>query len=412
MTYHNAVKYLRQAPLESLDSTALPLLWEALNAPQRNLKYLRFTGSSGKTVCSELLISAFQKSEYVIGSLFLPFRDDGKSNIRINARPLSPEEFTSYVEQIVKMLKEMNLERAKEMADSSSETEKGFLSLSQSEVLLSVALLAFREHHCTFCIIESDASSTDPTRRLPAPFAAAICGTIPSENQQELQTIRSYVVHGIQEVVSAPQDQIAYRVISETCAAINCRLTIPTKSELNVSRVSLGGSEFSYQNKPYKLGLCGKFEITNATIVLEIIHMLSRRGYTLSQDQICDGLQETKIPAKFEVISVSPTIIVDSTYKGSAIAAICDSLSDFQTLLGKNLRLCLPSGNLTEEYLTALSPYDYSIQSVFTYNETDLPKEIARTATDSLQRNDVLLVSGPFSKTIQIRAELLKLLHK
>ncbi len=407
MTYHNAVKYLQQAPRDSRNPTALPIVWDALGAPQKSLKYLRLTGSNGKTICAEMLLSAFRESEYVVGSLSFPFFGDGRNNIRINSLPIPTEEFTQHAETVFQTIKMMNSAKKEEPAEASDQ-----ITLSQSELLLSMALLAFREHRCTFCLIESDASLSDPTLRLPAPFAAAICGTIPSEQKKEIQGIRSYIVHGIQEIVSAPQNQDAYRVISETCASINCRLTIPTKAELNISRLSLSGSEFTYKGETYKLGLCGKFQITNATVVLETINMLTRRGYALPKEQIFEGLWRTKIPSKFEILSVSPTIIVDSTHTESAIAAICESLADFQSILGKNLRLCLPDGNLTEEYLSALSPYGYSVKSALTYLETDKPKEIATNVLNSLERNETLLVSGPFVQTIKIRDEILKRLSQ
>lgn len=398
MTYHNAVKYLKNAPVETQNppsDTAIISLWDALGSPQRSLKYLRLTGSNGKTVCAQMLLSVFRDSEYTIGSLALPLVDDGRENIRVNAMPLEIDEFTSYTEQILTALKQIN--------DSD-------WRLSKSELLLTVALLAFREHRCTFCLIESDSSLSDPTKRLPSPFAAAICGTIPEENHKEAQEIRSYISHGIQEIVSAPQNQNAYRLISETCAAINCRLTIPTKNELTIHRMSLSGSEFSYKNNDYRLSLCGRFQITNATVVLEVLDMLARRGYSLSSEQVARGLLSTKLLAKFEIISVSPTIIIDSTHSETAISAISETLSDFAPLLGTKLRLCLPSGPLCNLYSEALDACHYAVTDLISYDPSEKPKVIAKQAMEALENDAVLLISGHYEQTSKIRAELLKLL--
>ncbi len=397
MTYHNAVKYLKSSPKEAHNPPsegAITSLWEALGAPQRTLKYLRLTGSNGKTVCARMLLSVFRNSEHTVGALFLPFQDDGRENIRINDLPLDVDEFTSYTEQVLTAFKQIN--------------ESDWIP-SQSELLLSVALLAFRAHHCTFCLIESESSPSDPTKRLSSPFAAAICGTIPDENQKEIQEIRSYISHGIQEIVSAPQNQNAYRLISETCATINCRLTIPTKNELTIHRLSLCESEFSYKNTDYRLSLCGRFQVTNATVVLEVLDMLSRRGFTLSREQILRGLSEVKIPAKFEIISVSPTIIVDSTHSETAISAISETLSEFQPLLGTKLRLCLPRGVLCNQYPEALASCHYTITDLQTYEISEKPKTIAKQALEALEADEVLLISGHYEQTSKIRAELLKL---
>jgi len=400
MTYHNAVKYFKNAPKESQHAPsegAITSLWDALGAPQRNLKYLRLTGSNGKTVCARMLLSVFRNSEHTVGALFLPFQDDGRENIRINDLPLDVDEFTSYTEQVLAVLKQIN--------------DSDWVP-SQSELLLTVALLAFRAHHCTFCLIESESSPSDPTKRLPSPFAAAICGTIPDENQKEIQEIRSYISHGIQEIVSAPQNQNAYRLISETCAAINCRLTIPTKNELTVHRLSLRGSEFTYKNTDYCLSLCGRFQVTNATVVLEVLDMLSRRGFSLSREQILRGLSEVKIPAKFEIISVSPTIIVDSTHSETAITATVETLADFTLLLGTNLRLSLPNGPLCDQYLQAIVPYNFTVTDLLPYDFSEKPKVIAKQALENLGKDHVLLISGHYEHTEKIRAEILKLLDQ
>ena len=57
MTYHNATKYILNAPAEKAESipgTSIKKLWNYLGNPQRNLKYLRLAGSNGKTVCVEI----------------------------------------------------------------------------------------------------------------------------------------------------------------------------------------------------------------------------------------------------------------------------------------------------------------------------------------------------------------------
>lgn len=411
MTYHNAVKYLQLAPLESKDPMALATLWDALDAPQKNIKYLRLTGNNGKTVCAELLLSAFQSSEYVVGSLSLPLYNNGKTNVRIGTDPISTDEFTEHVKKIVQTIKAIHFEKAKEASEDATEKSISPITLSQSELLLTIALLAFRQHRCSFCIFESDASPEDPTRRLPAPFAAAICGTIPSENQEEIQRIRSYIIHGIQEIVCDPQDSNAYRLISELCASVNCRLSIPTKSELRIQRLSLSGSEFSYKDKDYKLGLLGKFQIANATVVLEMINMLSRHGFPLAPAMISNAFLQTKIPAKFEIVSVSPTIIVDSTYSQTAIEVVCEALADFQPILGQKLCLCLPD-NLSDAYTASLINYGFSIESWIPYDTNQKTKALVTSFLANLSKSDVLLISGYYTETIKLRDEILKQLHR
>lgn len=434
MTYHNATKYILNAPdelQEPAPGARLRKLWNHLGNPQKQLKYLRLAGSNGKTVCAEMLMSVFQQSSYTVGFLTMSIQAEIRNSIRINGIPVSFDEMAGFVDQIRQTILHLNKDAKRnpsaEAEDSSNSDAISLpiseLILTKYEILLTAALLAFQKKGCKFCLIESDHGNTDPTRFLSAPFAAAICGTIPSENRKEIQGIRSYISHGIQEIVSAPQNQEAYQVISQTCAVINCRLTIPTKSQVDIQKLTLSGSEFSYKGSPYRLSLCGKFQITNATVVLEILEMLARRGYQFTEKQIYEGLRLTKIPSKFEILSVAPTIIADSTHSEVAVGTVCDSMADFRHMIGSNIRLCLPEGSIVERYVQVLKDMDYSISSVITLEQespsdatvsalehTKKIRHTVRQALAGLANDEILLISGPYSFTAEIRYEILKIL--
>ena len=421
MTYHNAVKYLLLAP-EALGEvqfgTRLRRLWQLLGNPQNSLNFLRLAGSSGKTVCAQMLLSAFATSDFCVGCLIMPLGNDPRENIRIGKQALPFDEMAHYVEQIYSAVKTANKELHVTADEQTPSTDVEPLSPTRHEILLSAALLAFQAHHCHLCIIESNHLTNDPTKILPAPLATAVCGTIPKRNGKDMQQIRSYISHGIQEVVSAPQDQEAYQMLSRACAAINCRLTIPMRTELQILRSTLSGSDFLYRNQPYHLGLCGNFQITNAMVTLEILHMLSRHGYALTEEQIAHGLRSVKIPCKFEVLSVSPTIIADSTHSKDAIETVCHSLTDFRPILGNKLWLCLSDQDLAMHYLQTTKEQGYEIEKIILQSNTDAsadPMIITHTVKDTvrycltdLPSDTILLISGTQNFTSQIRYELLK----
>ena len=408
MTYNNAQKYILNSP--DYIETATPgenlrLIWNELGHPQKSLKYLQLTGSNGKSVTAEMLVSVYKNSDVNVGALTTTLRNDLRQNIIINGYPLSYVKMAEYVEAVYKIA----LKKNKQSSD---------FVLTKQEILLSAALLAFREAKCDLCLIESDHNHTDPTVFLPPPFAVAICGAIPSKNQSEIQRIRSYISHGIEEIISAPQDHEAYNVISSTCASVNCRLTIPAKSELEIKQISLKGSTFSYRGLEYKLSICGKFQISNAIFVIELINRLSLRGYSVSFEQIYNGLKNVKLPAKFEVLSIKPTIIADSTHSDVAISTVCESMSDFRGVIGNKINLCLPDSPIVEEYIKVLNEQGYTIEKIIVFGENNAHgidclccrsiSELVKSITSLIHGDDGLLISGPSSFTQEIRYELLQ----
>ena len=408
MTYNNAQKYILNSP-DYVETAApgenLRSMWNELGQPQKSLKYLQLTGSNGKSVTAEMLVSVYKNSDVKVGALTTTLRNDLRQNIIINGSPLSYAKIAEYVETVYKIALKKNKQSPE-------------FVLTKQEILLCAALLAFREEKCELCLIESDHNHTDPTVLLPPPFAVAICGAIPSKNQSEIQRIRSYISHGIEEIISAPQDYEAFNVISSTCASVNCRLTIPAKSELEIKQISLKGSVFTYKGADYKLSICGKFQISNAIFVIELINRLSLRGYSVNFDQIYNGLKNVKLPAKFEVLSIKPTIIADSTHSDVAISAVCESMSDFRNVIGSKINLCLPDSPIVEEYIRVLKEQDYTVENLIIFGENNTHgidclycktiSELVKTITNLIHGDDVLLISGPSSFTQEIRYELLQ----
>lgn len=412
MTYLNAVKYVTSAPDGGAGKKSIVCeLAEALGYSLRRIKYIRLAGSNGKTVCAEMLIGVLQAAGYTVGCLRMPLRREPRENICIGNDCLGAEEFSSYTEAVRAAL-------------GSENVSGNYSPPTRAELLLTVALLAFSRHKCDICIIESDHFGSDPSLVLPPPFAAVICGAIPSNDSAEISKIRSYICKGIRELISAPQNNEAYKIISETCYSVNCRLTLPSRTAIEIRRLSLSGTDFKYKQKCYSLRLCGRFQVSNAVLVLEVLEMLKRMGYKLSDEAVRKGLSELRLPAKFEVISLLPLIIVDSTHTPVAIETVCDALAEFKPAERSTvkIKLCLPSSELAEHYTSALKKRNYTVENVFlppepTYEGTcentvcrTAAKALVKNALQGLQGSDILLISGSYSFVNPVRYELLNIL--
>ncbi len=422
MTYHNAIKFIKNAPnippKEDSASARINALCSALGNPQKKIKYIRLAGSNGKTVCARMLVSILNKADIINGCLSMPIYNDVRENIRINGAPISIEETVEYVSAVKAAVTQINAQ--------AQESTEIFMPTAH-EIMLCVALLAFVEHGCALCLIESDHNAEDPSRYLPSPFAAVICGSIPNESRdkKDIYRIRSYISRGIREIISAPQNSEAYKVIADTCSTVNCRLTLAAKNNINITRLALGGTDFSYKENDYSLRVCGQFQTVNAVVAIESADMLTRCGYKISRQNIKDGLSSITAPCKFELLSISPTIIADSTYTPIAIETVCDSLSDFKNIIGTKIRLCLPDSDLIDYYVEALSARGYSIEKISSFspdenesfkndsaliNSSKTVKSTAKDALEDLDRDSILLISGPSNFTRSMRHEILAIL--
>ena len=419
MTYHNAIKFIKNSPIAPPENSSpaqrITDLRATLSNPQRKLKYIRLAGNNGKTVCARMLISILNSAGITNGCLSMPIYSEIRDNVRINGEPITMEETVSYVEQICQAVNRMN----------KGKSEEELFRPTQNEIMLCIAMLAFMEHDCELCLLESDHSGNDPSKFIYLPIAAVICGKIPADDKEEIAKIRAYISRGIQEIVSIPQDTESFKIISDICANAGCRFTVPARTNFNITRLGLRNTEFNYKDNEYSLRLCGKFQALNALVAIEACEMLVRAGYNIEREHVRLGLSTATAPCKFEVISVSPAIIADSTHSAIAISTICDSLSDFKAMTGTNIKLCLPAGALVSQFAEALEQRGYCIKKVSALAEADtteshdypfsikLLKTVKQTVKDALAELDpeeILFISGPINFTRAIRYEMLAVL--
>ena len=425
MTYHNAIKYIKNAPnvtpAESSAKERAEKLFSTLGNPQRKIKYIRLAGSNGKSVCARMMTSILNKANVLSGSLTMPLLSELRENIKISGTPISMEETVKFTERVVSAVADINAEYKKNDPE-----RKEIFTPTTHEIMLAIALLAFVEHGCKLVFIESEHTAEDPSRFLQLPLSAIICGAIPSEDKQEISKMRTYIQRGITEITSVPQDKDAYSIIASTCQSANCRLTMSMPNIAKISSLNLGGTKFSYKGNDYTLKICGRFQVTNAILAIESAEMLVRNGFKISKQNIIDGLATTALPAKFEIISVSPTIIIDSTHAPIAIETVSDSMAELKSFTGNKVRLCLTSPELCEQYVDALLHRGYDIESIIALSTLDeecdaeyasksiaiynTPKIVAKSALKNLSSDTLLLVSGKVDKSRKIRYEMLGIL--
>jgi dihydrofolate synthase/folylpolyglutamate synthase len=91
---------------------------------------------------------------------------------------------------------------------------------------------------------------------------------------------------------------------------------------------SLDGQEFTYRGKDYRLALLGKHQLYNAATVLETVEVLRKRGWSITDEAVREGLVSVKWPARLEILSRSPLFILDGGHNPQRAEALAESLKD------------------------------------------------------------------------------------
>ena len=345
VTYLNALKKIgsfgRFSGAPSLER--MRLLLRYLGDPQKKLKFIHIAGTNGKGSAAAMLDSVLREAGYRTGRFVSPYILDFKERITVDGEMISCDALARNTAAVISAVTEMqrDIERAKigekVPFDIAMDILSGRVSESpvQFEIVTAIGFMYFLECGCDAVVLECGLGGTfDATNVIDPPMAALIMSIGLDHTELLGDTVEKIAAEkcgiikkGTEEVISYPQVPEAAAVISNACVSKGARLSVAIRSEIRLTRASLGGLEFEYKGRSYKTRLAAAYQLMNAASVIEAAEALMRVGMNISYEDVANGIERATFPARFEVLGASPAFIVDGAHNAPGIKALCDSLS-------------------------------------------------------------------------------------
>lgn len=365
MTYKNALKYINAAGRTAGKPTLerMRLLCRYLGDPQRKLKFIHIAGTNGKGSVTTMLSSVLSRAGYRTGRYISPYVIEFRERISIGGEMIPHDDLADCVAEVAAAVRHMQADIAAARNGEPTATPIPPAMLSgeigdmpvQFELITAAAFLYFKREFCDIVVLECGLGGRfDATNVIDPPMLAILCAIGMDHTELLGDTIGAIaaekcgiIKRGCAEVVCCPQPPDAQRTITDACAAANCRLTQPSRGDLIIERATLRGLQLCYRGKPYRLSLCAAYQAINAATVLEAVGALRRAGLDLPEEAVTAALGSVFFPARFEVLSIAPMIVVDGAHNRPGVEALVASLN---TLRGRgNGRLNLMLGMLRDK---------------------------------------------------------------
>lgn len=318
MTYEEALSYIHSICWKGsklgLDRTRE--LLGKLNDPQKELKFIHIAGTNGKGSTAAMLSSILEEAGYRVGLYTSPFINRFNERMQVNHQPIPDEELAALTEYV--------RPHADAMADSPTEFE----------LITALAMVWFARQKCDIVVLEVGmGGELDSTNIIDVPEAAVIAA-MGLDHVKELGPTMADIARAkagiIKEggrVVSYGGNPEADEVIAAVCRARNASLCQPDFSAIVPGDFSLEGQTFSYKGwRGLRIPLVGAYQMNNAAVVLETVEVLRQRGWNISDEAVRQGLEDTRWPARFEVLRRDPVFIVDGGHNPHGIRATAESL--------------------------------------------------------------------------------------
>lgn len=111
------------------------------------------------------------------------------------------------------------------------------------------------------------------------------------------------------------------------CAEKGCELCEVNREDIHLIHQDILGSDISYKGINIHIPLSGTYQPLNAATAAEAV--MHQHDFNITAENIAQGIAAVKFPARFEIISENPPLILDGGHNPAAFKVIADSMKKF-----------------------------------------------------------------------------------
>ncbi len=302
---HSLGAFSHKASLERITAVC-----KKLNNPQNNFKSIHIAGTNGKGSVCTFVSNALSSAGYKVGAFVSPYIIDFCERIQINGEHISRDDLCRLSKKVI-------------------DTK---IDLTEFEFITAVGFLYFSENKIDVAVLETGLGGRfDATNVINAPLVSVITKigldhtAVLGETIEQIAREKCGIIKNNTVVTTYVQQQEALGVIKGYAQ----NAIIPDKDQLKNIKISVLGNEFSYKNIDYKTSLGGEFQVENALVAIET---LKNCGLKITDNDIKSGLENSFIPARLEVVSQNPLIVIDGAHNPDGANALCKAIEECENL--------------------------------------------------------------------------------
>jgi dihydrofolate synthase / folylpolyglutamate synthase len=365
MTYQDAIAYwfgrinyeVRSASPGDLKLERMRALLRQLGNPHERVRTIHITGTKGKGSTAAMIAAGLQSAGYRVGLFTSPHLVHVEERIQVNGTPIGENELTAQVEQLAKIMPQL---------------EHGpWAAPTFFEMSTAIAFSHFVQRRADFAVVE-----------------VGLGGRFDSTNVCEpILTVITSVGLDHMAQLGNRLEEIAYQkagIIKRGIAVISGvlqpgpRAVIEREAKLLGSRLLQLGEHFGYDSanagtgfrpvvtistpkttyENVNLRLLGEHQAGNAAIAVMALDTLQGQGIPVAEAAMRRGLAEVYWPARIEVLRTSPTLILDTAHNLPSVQALVSTLAPMSQNCGtKAVVFAVSSDKQYEEILGILAEF-------------------------------------------------------
>jgi dihydrofolate synthase/folylpolyglutamate synthase len=339
MTYEEAlafwygrVNYERKAPQPGdLKLDRMRALLHRLGDPHERLRTVHVAGSKGKGSTCAMLASVLRCAGYRAGLFTSPHLVDVRERIQIDGELIGRDELAALMAEV---------RPAAEALEAEGEPPTFF------EVGTALGFLHFLRHECDIAVIEVGLGGRFDSTNVLTPLVSVITSISLDHTQmlgdrvEQIAFEKAGIIKPGVPVVSGATDPAARAVIERVAMERGAPL-IQRDVDFNFYYLVLAGAfwrqqpdllcrpvHIQFRGREWTLPqpLPGFHQGANASVAVAVIEQLRAQGWNISDPAIQAGMAAVSWPARFEIFSTQPQVVLDCAHNVASAEALVDTL--------------------------------------------------------------------------------------
>ena len=343
MTYEEALNYIHSISwtfckpgLERIGA-----LCERLGSPQDSLRFIHVAGTNGKGSTCSMLSSVLRAAGYRVGLYTSPYIRFFNERMCVDGEPISDGELAEITEYV------------RPIADAMTDKPTEF------ELITAIAFEYFKRHRCDVVVLEAGMGGRlDSTNIVRNPLLSIITGialdhvAFLGDTVEKIAAEKAGIIKDGAPILYGGDDQSAGEVIEKKAREMGSSFHTVPYGSLRVRRTDLSGTEFDFgEREGLRIALLGSYQPRNASLVVSAVDLLRKRGLSISEEALREGLLAARWQARFEIISRDPLTIFDGAHNPQGIKGAVESIKQY---FGDR-RVYLLTGVLRDKDYTAIA---------------------------------------------------------
>lgn len=417
--YHSLQKFGIMPGLERIS-----LLSERLGSPHKKLKFIHVAGTNGKGSTCTALASVLHSAGYKTGLYTSPYVIDFRERIQLDMEMISPEDLIKCTGKVKNAIEELSSEGVK---------------ITEFEAVTAAAFLYYAEKNCDFVVLETGLGGRfDATNIIEEPLCSIITSVsfdhvgVLGDSLGKIAFEKCGIIKKNCPVITGTeQPEEVLSVIKSTAQAMNSSLVLRNSEELlSVISESITGTVVNSIDGSFEIPFSGRHQLHNMALVTGAVSVLREKGFEIGSEALRQGIEKARIPARTEVLSKNPLVILDGSHNDGSTAAlgylVRKHLNDKKILAvmgmmgDKDIRKSL--GNLVSEFSRVITVEPSNHRSVDCEELSQIVSEFGVESTPCkdpvrgvekafslLPGYDVLIVCGSLYLAGDVREKMLKI---